>query len=143
MDHYEGDNIGSLLKAEFAMHTDFDSFNPVSLKEGKAWTNIPFKEQSGKITGSSEDSENGNIFTYQGKFFIHRIREEVRTELHPYLGQHIVMRLTDLNGETYIIGAPGMPVTLSVTSDTGENYTNENGSLFSFSISQPYEYLKA
>jgi len=143
MNHFEGDNIGSLLKAEFALHTDFESFNPALFKTGKAWQNLPFKEQSGSFKGGNEDSENGNIFSYEGKFFIHRIREEVRTALHPYLGQHVVLKLTDLNGEVYIIGAPGMPVTLSVSASTGENYSTENGSLFSFAISQAFEYLKA
>ncbi|MCX2473556.1 hypothetical protein OQZ33_04345 [Pedobacter sp. MC2016-05] len=143
MNHYEGDNIGSLLSAEIAHHTDFDNFNPAVFKAGKSWIKIPFKEESGSFKGGNEDSDNGQIYSYDGEFFIHRIREEVRTELHPFLGQHGVLRLTDLNGEVYIIGAPGMSVTLTVSAGTAEKYAGENGSLFSFAISQPFEYLKA
>ncbi|RYD76892.1 MAG: hypothetical protein EOP55_10495 [Sphingobacteriales bacterium] len=143
MNHFEGDNIGSLLKAEIAHHSDFDNFNPAVFKAGKDWINIPFKEESGSFKGGNEDSDNGQIYSYEGKFFIHRVREEVRKALHPFLGQHGVMRLTDLNGEVYIIGAPGMPVTLTVTAGTGEKYSSENGSLFSFAVVQAFEYLKA
>lgn len=143
MQHFEGNNIGSIAKLEIAFHTDFSSFNPAVLQNGKQWFNILFKEESGFLKINVEETENGLVYSYSGAFFIHRIRPEVVNEVNPYLGQLTVMRITDINGEVYIIGAPGVPVTLTLDAQTGEKYTAENGSNYTFATQQSFPYLMA
>ena len=143
MKHYEGDNIGGLAKIRIAFHTDFESFNPEVFKAGKDWLDIPFKEESGQLQPSADDSDNGIVYNYSGKFFIHRLRPEIENELNTYLGQVSVIEITDLNDEVYIIGAPGMPVTLQLGGDTGAKYTSENGAGYQFDIDQMFQYLRA
>lgn len=142
MNFFEGDNIGSLAKLEITLHSNFDNFNPAVLSAGKTWLNIPFKEQTGSLQIETADTENGNVYTYTGDFFINRLRPEL-AELNAYLGQFVVMRITDLNGEVYIIGAPGMPVTLTLAGGTGKKYTSENGASYIFVIEQAFPHYTA
>ncbi|RQO65090.1 hypothetical protein DBR40_24780 [Pedobacter sp. KBW01] len=141
MNHYEGDNFGSLAKVESIEHFNVKSLNPVTLMPGAAWKNIPFKEETGQKRLKTDDTENGTVYNYSGSFFISNIRKEVETELNPFLGQMLMLRVTDMNGLVSIIGAPGMPVTLKKNHDTGKKYTNENGTEFIFEIDQSFPEL--
>jgi hypothetical protein len=133
---HEGDNIGSILKLEAAPHYDFSGFNPVAFHFGKGWIDIPFKEESGVLQLKADDTDHGISFNYAGRFFIHKQRADVRSTLYPFLGQHLILKVTDLNGEVYIIGKPGCPVTLELSATTGQRYADENGMEFQFKIEQ-------
>ena len=142
MNYYEGDNIGSLLKVEAAYHTDFSGFNPLSFYTGKSWLEIPFKEQTSALFLKVADTANGLVYGYSGKFFIHHLSDEVDDTLYPYLGQISVLRLTDMNNRVYIIGSPGLPVTMETSTGTGDKYTSENGQEFSFKVDMINRALK-
>jgi hypothetical protein len=143
MNYYEGDNLGSLSKIEVIEHYRLVGNAPLQLAPGAAWFEIPFKEESGKLNLKSIPSDNGRIYTYSGRFYFNRMRSEIDQAMGPYLNDTAVFRLTDMNGEVYIIGAPGSPATISENGDTGQKFVNENGTEFTFSIDQPYRALKA
>ena len=144
MNYYENDNIGGIRTLEIIWHNLPIAFNPVYLPIGSNWTNIPFKDESGKLTIKTEASENGTIYTYAGTFFIHNMRDEVDQVLLPFCGEAVcIMRITDMNGRVYIIGTPDAPVTLNVSASTGEKYSNENGTGFSFTVDQSAPALAA
>lgn len=136
MNYYQGDNIGSLASVEIALHTDFAGFNPVNFLNGKGWTLVPFKDESGNMSFKVDETANGTVYTYAGRFFLQNLRNEVEETLYPFIGQRAVMRLIDMNGRVYIIGAPGTPVTLAVSGGTGDKYASENGQEFSFKSEQ-------
>lgn len=143
MNYYEGDNVGSLLKVEFIEHYNLASFNPSVPGPGFDWTDVPLKEQSGVLKVKIEDTDNGKVYTYSGKWNIHNMRDDVDAVMINLVGQISVLRLTDMNGRIYIIGAPGIPVTITINQDTGEKYINENGTEFLFTVEQPFAALKA
>jgi hypothetical protein len=136
MEFFEGDNIGGLSNIEIIEHFNVRSLVPVELVEGKVFTEVPFKNESGQFKIKEEDTDNGTVYAYSGRFFLHSMRNEVDSGMAKFIGQVSVMRLTDMNGRKYIIGAPGKPVTISKNGDTGQRYTNENGTEFSFQVAQ-------
>ncbi|MNK53034.1 hypothetical protein D3C87_719850 [compost metagenome] len=143
MELYEGDNIGSLLSVEIAHQADFASFNPAIFKAGKDWVNVPFVPEKARFNLGEEETKNGPLFSYGGDFFLNKLRDEVFTDLHKYIGRKAVLKLTDLNGEVYIIGAPGYPCTLAFDGGTGGNYTDANGGKYQFKTDQPFRFFRA
>jgi hypothetical protein len=136
MDYYEGDNLGSIKAIEVIEHFNLLNTNPVQIRSGSAWMSIPFKEESGKMNMKSVLSDNGRIYTYSGRFFFNNMRKEIEDGLSPYLDDVAVLRVTDMNGRSYLIGAPGSPVTIAENGDTGQRYINENGIEYTFAIEQ-------
>lgn len=136
MEYYEGDNIGGLAKIEAIEHNNILSLDPLIIATGSAWFEIPFKEESGRMSPKSEMTANGRVFTYAGRFFLQRLRNEVDIAITPYLDDVAVLRITDMNGRVSIIGAPSTPVTIGESADTGQRYVNENGIEYTFTIDQ-------
>lgn len=141
--HYEGDNFGSIASLDIAGFSDFQSFNPATFKNGKKWTAVPFKEQTGILSIKSEETPNGPLYSYSGNFYIHNLRDQVDNALQPLIGTKSVMRITDLNGRIYVIGSPENPVTLNSNGSTGQRYTDENGQEFQFKVEQINPALRA
>lgn len=136
MTHFEGDNIGSIRKLEYCPHYGFSSFNPAVLAAGFSWLEIPFKDESCQLFLKIRDTDQGILYSYSGPFTIHHQRDEVESALFPYVGKHLIFRLTDMNGRVYIIGLPGSPTSLNIDTKTGIRFTDENGSSFVFEIDQ-------
>ena len=136
MEFFEGNNIGGLSSIEIIEHFNIRSLKPLNLVAGKDWTLIPFKDESGQMVIRTADTDNGPVYTYSGRFFIHNMRDEVDQAMENFIGQKSIMRITDMNGRSYLIGAPGKPVTLLPNGDTGQRYVNENGMDFNFNIEQ-------
>lgn len=134
-----GDIIGSIYKMEAAHHTDLTGFAPVEFLAGKGWQQIPFAEENGELRLAVQETDNGLVYAYSGTVAIQRLRPEVQLALLPYLGQGSVLRITDMNDQVYIIGAPGLPVNLQLDGSTGQQFTGRNGYTLSFSISQNFE----
>lgn len=138
MNYYEGDNIGSVQRIEIAFYFDFESVRPPVLKSGRSWNNIPFKEGTGEFSISEDDTDNGIVYACSGGFFLPRMREEVDTFMRQFLGAVAVIRVTDMNGDTLILGDLGQGVSISGSGATGQNYTSENGKSYSYKIEQSY-----
>lgn len=139
MEIFEGNNIGSLKKVEIVLSADVESLYPLTLKSGKTFTQIPLTPQKNQLSIKTEETDNGTVFAYTGKFYVHNIRQTVNQAMQPFLGKRSVMRLTDMNSQVYILGYPGNGVTLTKTASTGENYTSQNGTEFNFSVDMPFE----
>jgi len=143
MEHYQGDNIGSIAKFEITNHYSLSGFNPLTFSPGGSWMSVPFKEQSGELRETTENTENGPLYTYTGSIFLANQRDEVDLIMRTYLGQRSVIRITDMNGRVYIIGSPVLPVTLTSSGETSKTYTGENGKEFQFKVEQNFPALKA
>lgn len=139
MQEYQGNNIGSIAVFEIAHQMDLLGFNPVTFKAGSSWKKIPFREQGGKIKEVIEETDNGMLCTYSGSIVLPCMRDEVDLVMDKFLGRRSVVKITDMNGRIYIIGAPGLPVEIGSTGDTGENFTNENAKQFDYKIAQPFK----
>lgn len=140
---FEGDNIGGIQKLEVAHQAYFTGFNPATLAAGKAWAEIPFIPQSAQLQMSEEDSANGTIYEYNLTFAINRVRMELFEQLNIFVGSCTVFRITDMNDDVYIIGAPGYPCTLAATGNTGAQYTDANGMGYKVKNEQPFRFFRA
>lgn len=143
MEHFEGNNIGGLLSIEICLHKIPTGYNPVTFPSGHNWLNIPFNTETGELNPDAKDSENGNIHSYAGRFFLHRLRPEFKEQLNIFLGKRSILRLTDMNGETYIIGSPDCPALLELNSGTGRKFASTNGAEYIFKCEMPFEALTA
>ncbi|WP_285055156.1 hypothetical protein [Pedobacter ginsengisoli] len=138
MEDYQGDNIGGVKSVELIEHYNVIKLNPLTLVPGKIFKEILSKEETGHIDPTEKDSDNGIIYGYRGDLFFHRMRDEVTALMKPYIGQTSIMRVKDMNNRTYIIGAPGAPVTITSSGSTGARYATENGIRYSFEIDQSF-----
>ena len=141
MEPYQGDNAGGILSLQIIAHYNVVTLNPLKVLPGTEWTDIPFKEESGQFDPTEKDSDNGTIYGYRGRFFFHRMRDEVTATMKPFIGQKSIIRIKDMNKRTYIIGAPGQPVKITSSGTTGQAYANENGIEYNFEIEQPEEAI--
>ncbi|KAA8483750.1 hypothetical protein BDE36_1786 [Arcticibacter tournemirensis] len=138
MNFHEGDNIGSIAICEIAFPFSFSSFNPAVLAIGYTWLSLPLDDQSGSLNLKVSDTDNGPVYTYSGGLKIHNLRESVDNTLYRYVASGAVMRITDMNGRIYIIGAPDEPVTVSLNGGTGEKFADENRQQMQFKIDQAH-----
>jgi hypothetical protein len=143
MDHFEGNNIGSLLKVEICLVNQINGYNPVTFTAGNNWFDIPFDNENAELSISSQDTVNGMVYRYNGSFFLHRLRQEFKEKLSPYLGKRSILRITDMNNEVYILGHPGNPVRLDNSGGTGRRFSSQNGMMYSFSSDMAFEALTA
>lgn len=135
MEHYEGDNIGSIAECLITFPFAFSHF-PGILNSGYTWEKIPFNPGTGNLFLKVADSDNGPVYTYNGGGRVHRMRKEADDMIFEYIVNGGVMKVTDMNGKVYIIGNPDAPVTVSLSGGTGTNYTDENGMDIQFKIEQ-------
>jgi hypothetical protein len=138
MEFYEGDNIGGISALALIEHFNVKSINPLVLVPGKGWKDIPFKDQTGQMLEKSDDSDNGTIYSYGAKVFVHNQRNEVDLELNPFIGQVAIAKVIDMNGRTRIIGSPDAPINFQKSADSGQRYVSENGTEFTFKIEQSF-----
>ncbi len=133
---HEGDNIGGIYSFEIAHVTDLFSSNPIVFKAGKTWRSINFHPTSGLFKEDESETENGMFYSYAGSFKIHRKSKQTDKDLQHYLGTCSVIKVTDQNGLSQVIGGIDFPVTMTKSSDTGSNPTDMNQMNYSFSVSQ-------
>ncbi|WP_353183558.1 hypothetical protein [Parapedobacter lycopersici] len=139
---YEGDNIGSIFSVvEIAHVTDFSGFNPLVFRAGKNWNQVDILPESGSLASEESDTDNGPLYTYQGKFRIQHPTTALDNTLAPYIGQRSVLRIRDMNGRYYIIGSPVCPVTIVKGGDTGEAYTGAPHYEYGYKVEQPHPAL--
>lgn len=141
MDYFEGNNIGGIASLEVILAQNVTNINPVQLSGGN-WTKIPFKDQSGQYKEATEETVNGTIYTYSGSFMIPCLRDEVNEIMDAFLGRRSMIRIIDMNLRALIIGAPGMPVELTSTGTTSQNYAGENAATYEFKVTQHFRAVK-
>ena len=135
-DLHQGDNIGGIAKVQIAHITDFESFNPVSFRSNKGWHEIPFLPGTGSLKSEEKDDGNGKYYHYEGSFEIHHQSNVVSLKLRPYTGQVSILKITDLNGRSRVIGTPTESVTVSRSSNTGSAAKDMNHNLITFTVDQ-------
>lgn len=137
-DLYEGDNIGGIAHIEIAHVTDFLGFNPIVFKPTKDFQELPFLPGTGMLKDEENETKNGAQYSYAGLFSIQRPANSIENILRPYIGMKSVLRITDLNGRTQIIGSPACPVELTRETDRGRRASDQAKMEFRFSVTQPH-----
>lgn len=138
---HEEDNIGGLASIEIAHTSKIQSFNPLVFKPGAYWQAVEFHPTSGLLKDEVNDSDHGTYYTYAGTFKIHKKTKDLEKHIDPFLGQCIIMRITDMNGYSLVIGGPEYPVQLFRSSESGSMPADMNHYAFSFSVNQPNRAL--
>ena len=133
---YEGDNIGGILRVQIALISDLESFAPVIFKPGKSWREIEIYPDSGLFKSDVQHVDNGRFYTYAGSFKIHFPNRSDENKLDAYVGPLSIMRITDFNRYTQVIGSPGEPVLFGRSFESGTKLTDLAHNSFVFSVSQ-------
>lgn len=140
---YEGDLLGSIKRIDAALVNQFTSFNPAVFASGYAWQEIGFTDESAQLRLSVQDSEQGSIFKYTGRFSIPKLRSIAEDALLQINGKKAVLKITDMNDRVYIIGSPYHPVTIEIDGDTGMEYRNASSYTLNFAIEQTWQAFSA
>lgn len=138
LDHYEGDQLGSIKRIDAAYHTQFESFNPAVFLSGFSWQQIAFTEETGQLRLSVRDSEQGIIYKYLGSLSIPKLRSEAEDAILPLIGKLTVLKITDMNDRIYIIGGPNSPVNMELEGDTGSEFKSSSAYVVSFGVEQTW-----
>lgn len=139
---HDGDNIGSIADViEVAHCTDFSSFAPIAFKAGKGWNQVDVLPERGNLEMEELDTDNGLLYSYQGKFRIQHPTPALDAALAPYIGQRSVLRIRDMNGRYWVIGSPVCPVTIVKGGNTGEGYTGAPHYQYGYRVEQPHAAL--
>lgn len=133
---HEGDNIGGISKLEVGFTHDFANFNPVIFLPSKYWQEIVFHPSSGLMKQDVVDSDHGIYYTYAGTIKITHRDAAMDQLLDSIVGHKTLVRITDMNGYTLVIGTPDSPVLFTQSGDTGSAPTDVNHYVLSFSVSQ-------
>ena len=122
----EGDNVGSIKAVSLAHKTWLTGVNPVAFISGKDWEDVDFVPEQGQLQHNSRDTENGTVYTYQVWFLFNKQNAALFDAFKKYIGQTGILKVTDGNDVTSIIGTPQYPVTLTHAADTGQAFAGLN-----------------
>lgn len=89
---------------------------------------IDFRQWSGGISYKPGKSRAGDFYTVQAKVYIPRFRFETENIITELVDRKVVVFATDMNGENHRINY----AEFSSEGDTGENATNSNGYVWTF-----------
>jgi hypothetical protein len=125
--------MGGLRKLYYIDSDDFssvtlidDNLYVLSL-EGEAEINeIEFSADSGKISETSEMSDNGLIYNFEASCRIPKCGPENINLFGELRLRQLLILAEDNNGNFWLSGAPGTYFTIMLSSDTGQNTQDLN-----------------
>jgi len=130
------DNMGGLRKLYYIDSEDFisiaaagENLFTLSLEEDATIEEIEFSEDSGRISESSEISDNGLIYNFEISCRIPKIAPENIALFGNLRLKLILLIAEDNNGNFWLTGAPGTYFNIIINSDTGQNTQDINSRL--------------
>lgn len=122
----EGGNVGGILNVFMQHFYCFSSLNPLTFKNGYGWNAMEFLPESAQCKYTVADSDNGPEHTYNLVFSFNKQSEPMYKAFAAYLRRTGIVRYTDMNGLTQILGTLSNRVTIKNDGDTGTAPTNAN-----------------
>jgi hypothetical protein len=122
----EGGNVGGLYEIFLAYWYEFTSLNPIAFKDGRGWSQMDFLPESASCKESSGSGDNGPEHSYSLVLSFNKQDEAKVNAFKRYLGQVGIVRYTDNNFVTRLLGSFENPVTIKTDSDTGNNPADMN-----------------
>lgn len=122
----EGGNVGGILELFLQHFWYFTSLNPVTFKNGAGWTAIDFLPESASCKDSAAPVDNGTEYSYNMVFGFNKQSKTLYDAFARYIGQTGILKFTDNNGVTRILGTLKNRVTIKQDGDTGNNPTDAN-----------------
>jgi hypothetical protein len=121
------DNMGGLRKLYYIGADDFDSLTPgtgnlftLGLKGGSTPEEIEFTPETGKISESEEDSDNGTIYNYEVSCSIPKCGPDNTDPFGDLKQKRIMIIAEDDNENFWLTGAPGSYFKILSSSTTGQ-----------------------
>jgi hypothetical protein len=127
------DNMGGLRKLYYIDAEDFISLEEgendlfeLTLENGAVLSEIAFTEETGKISESEEDGDNGIVYNFETSCRIPKCGPD-NTDLLGALRQKKILILAQDNNENFwLSGAPGTYFNINVNSDAGQAIQDPN-----------------
>jgi hypothetical protein len=122
----EGGSVGGILELYLQHFWHFSSLNPVTFKNGADWDEMEFLPESASCKDSASRVDNGTEYSYSLVFGFNKQSENLYNAFARYIGQTGIVKFTDHNGLTRILGTLKNRVTVKQDGDTGNNPTDMN-----------------
>jgi hypothetical protein len=127
------DNMGGLRKLYYIDADDFVSLTPdgnnlntLVLENGAAIPEIEFTQETGKISESSEISDNGLVYNFEASCRIPKCGPDNINLFGDLRLKRLLILGEDNNENLWLAGAPGSYFTIILNSDTGQGAQDPN-----------------
>lgn len=135
---HTGENIGGILEIGICHVDDIESSeDSILFKTNKWWTIVEFIPKTATFIDDESDTDHGILFTYSGVFKRQFPSKSDEIIFSRFIGQCVVMRIVDLNGQSRIIGSKQYPVSLFRKGDRGSKPNDLAHHEFRYNVSQP------
>ena len=113
-------NIGSIQKIEIALaqfvHVSKpDKKNQVTVTNSDAWTEMNFAHLSASFEEPEKQVDQGLVYEPKLIWLMSKNSPDNHVEAYRFSGKKVVIRFTDANGQTYLLGDQDKPVRIMVS----------------------------
>lgn len=122
------DNVGGLLKIEICRTADCANDD----LSDAAWQEVYFTQGSAGEKKTGKRDQFGRTRVFELTFRAPKKRTDVEQFISDYAGPELGVRITNANKSVEIVGSKSLPLELSDSYESGENYTDKNE--YSFQI---------
>jgi DNA-binding beta-propeller fold protein YncE len=136
------DNMGGLNRLYYIDADDFvslvkgiDDLYTLTLDQGKAPHEIVFTQDTGKISETESDNDNGVIYNYEASVKVPKCSVDNNDLLGEYRQKKLLILGEDNNENLWLTGDPGSYFDIGIINDTGTNSQDMNGSTLKISAS--------
>ena len=136
-------NIGSITKLEIAPAANItlgipNQNNEVTVSNSGTWDEPKIKYQSASLEIEEKTSRAGSRFTSTLKYELPKVGPDNHQSAHKYVNKPLVIRVTDGNGNKYLVGTPQRPVFIVTTSKIPPSPGGFNGYEFEVKTETPH-----
>jgi len=122
----EGGNIGGIRECYATLYYLLTSLNPITFRAGFGWDEMEFLPESASIKDTATRTENGIEYNYTVVFTFNKQSYNMYHAFAQYIGTVGILKVTDNNGLTRLLGTLKNRVTIKTEGDTGDAATAVN-----------------
>jgi len=138
-------NIGSIISVSYALASDIDSISDpdsqgavvVSFKPAKSFTSLAFSPETASYNEEQKDTDAGPVFEQRLSFQLPKVQTLLHLVMKSLADEQLVLKITDGNGTTVIMGSPDIPARGSWKVMRPAGAAGYNGYEVSFGLSSP------
>lgn len=133
-------NIGSITSIQYALASDISSISApddngavdITFNNSKSFSTFTFTPETASFSEEQKDTDAGPLFEQGLSFKLPKIQTIMHAVVESLLDQDIILKITDGNGVTVIMGTPEVPVRASWRMSRPQGASGYNGYEVSF-----------
>lgn len=138
------DNMGGINKLYLI---DADYFSSLNEDSGDVWNllldsgveidEIEFTEDTGRLSETEEETDNGVVFNYEVSVLVPKVGPGDSSRFAALRHKKLMVLVQDNNDQWWLTGAPGSYFKFTIVNATGTAAADRNGSTLTISASLP------